>query len=437
MSFSLKSNLLLQHGRIIDPANCLDQKADLLIQNGRIARIEKKISPPKKTRILNVSNQLVVPGLIDMHVHLRDPGFPEKETIKTGCEAAAAGGFTSVACLPNTNPPADSPEIVRKILYKSRNADARVYPIACATKGMAGMEISDTDALLEAGAVGFSDDGLPIESEKIMRDLLERSASNNFAIYPHSEILKITKGGHLNEGLVSKKLHIVGMPSAGESEMNERDIRLVRKTGGRLHILHLSVKRATALVRKAKAEELSVTCETSPHHFTLTDEDVEIYGTAGKMSPPLRSIQDRESILEGLSDGTIDAIATDHAPHTIKEKFQTFTKAPNGILGLETAVGLVFTYLIKPGILSLSDAIAKLTCIPAQILGIQGGTLSLGVPADVTVIDPSKIWTVNASTFKSKSRNTPFHGWTLYGRAVLTILEDRITHQNFKESSTL
>ena len=422
-------DLLLQNGRVIDPANSRDHTADLLIQNGNIARISPRISPPEGTDIIDVSGQIVVPGLIDMHVHLRDPGFPEKETIQTGCEAAAAGGFTTVACLPNTDPPMDSPEIVSEILDKARSADARVYPIACATQKMAGEEIADINALLKAGAVGFSDDGLPIESDAIMRALLERSASEGFAIYPHSEVFELTRGGHMHEGAVSKELGISGMPAEGEAVMNERDIELVRQTRGRLHILHLSVKRAAALVRQAKAEGLPVTCEACPHHIALTDEDVRIFGTTGKMSPPLRSKEDQEAVIEGFVDGTIDAIATDHAPHTNSEKLRAFTEAPNGILGFETALGLVFTRLVHPNILSLQNTIAKLTTEPARILGIEAGTLSPGKPADITVLDPHQTWTVDANTFKSKSRNTPFHGWTLQGRAVLTILGGRITHQ--------
>ncbi len=420
-------DLLLKNGRMIDPANSRDEIADLLIQNGRIAQIQKNISIPG-VQTIDVSGKLVTPGLIDMHVHLRDPGFPEKETIQTGCTSAAAGGFTSVACLPNTNPPMDSPEIVRYVLEQAKTADARVYPIACATEKMQGQRLTNTEALLKAGAVGFSDDGLPIESETLMRDLLERAAANGFAVYPHSEVFALTRGGHMHEGIVSQQLGIKGMPAEGEAQMNQRDIDLVRKTGGRLHILHLSVKRAVDLVRQAKQDGLPVTCEASPHHIALTDEDVRIYGTAGKMSPPLRAKEDQEAVIAGLLGGTIDALATDHAPHTILEKMRTFTEAPNGILGFETAVGVLFTKLVHTNLLSITEVITKLTSTPARILGIEGGTLTIGKPADITVIDPHLQWQVDANTFKSRSRNTPFHGWTLTGRAILTILNGRITH---------
>ena len=422
------TDLLIKNGRILDPANRRDETADLLIQNGRIACIEPDLAI-KGVETIDASGKIVSPGLVDMHVHLRDPGFPKKETIQTGCRAAAAGGFTSVACLPNTDPPIDSPEIVQYIAQRAKHADARVYPIACATEKMQGAKLADTDALLNAGAIGFSDDGLPIESTALMRELLARAEARGFAVYPHAEVFALTRGGHMHKGAVSCELGLKGMPAEGEAGMVERDIDLVRQTGGRLHILHISVKRAVKLVRRAKAEGLPVTCEASPHHIALTDEDVRILGTAGKMSPPLRSKEDRDAVIQGLQDGSIDALATDHAPHTTQEKLRAFADAPNGIVGLETAVGLLLTHLVHTGLLSLSDVIAKLTAEPAHILGIDGGNLSEGKPADIAVIDPDLEWIANANLFKSKSRNTPFHGWTLKGRAVMTILGGRVTYQ--------
>ena len=422
------TDLLIKNGRILDPANRRDETADLLIQNGRIACIEPDLAI-KGVETIDASGKIVSPGLVDMHVHLRDPGFPKKETIQTGCRAAAAGGFTSVACLPNTDPPIDSPEIVQYIAQRAKHADARVYPIACATEKMQGAKLADTDALLNAGAIGFSDDGLPIESTALMRELLARAEARGFAVYPHAEVFALTRGGHMHKGAVSCELGLKGMPAEGEAGMVERDIDLVRQTGGRLHILHISVKRAVKLVRRAKAEGLPVTCEASPHHIALTDEDVRILGTAGKMSPPLRSKEDRDAVIQGLQDGSIDALATDHAPHTTQEKLRAFADAPNGIVGLETAVGVLLTHLVHTGLLSLSDVIAKLTAEPAHILGIDGGNLSEGKPADIAVIDPDLEWIANANLFKSKSRNTPFHGWTLKGRAVMTILGGRVTYQ--------
>ncbi len=422
------TDLLIKNGRILDPANRRDETADLLIQNGRIACIEPDLAI-KGVETIDASGKIVSPGLVDMHVHLRDPGFPKKETIQTGCRAAAAGGFTSVACLPNTDPPIDSPEIVQYIAQRAKHADARVYPIACATEKMQGEKLADTDALLNAGAIGFSDDGLPIESTALMRELLARAEARGFAVYPHAEVFALTRGGHMHKGAVSCELGLKGMPAEGEAGMVERDIDLVRQTGGRLHILHISVKRAVKLVRRAKAEGLPVTCEASPHHIALTDEDVRILGTAGKMSPPLRSKEDRDAVIQGLQDGSIDALATDHAPHTTQEKLRAFADAPNGIVGLETAVGVLLTHLVHTGLLSLSDVIAKLTAEPAHILGIDGGNLSEGKPADIAVIDPDLEWIANANLFKSKSRNTPFHGWTLKGRAVMTVLGGRVTYQ--------
>lgn len=421
--------ILLKNGRVIDPANSVDGPADVLLQDGRVARVFPGIVAPTDADTIDVAGKLVVPGLIDMHVHLREPGFPQKETVASGCRAAAAGGFTAVACLPNTDPPMDSPEVVEQVLSRAESENARVYPIACATRGMAGEEIAETGVLRAAGAVAFSDDGLPVESDTIMRELLTRSETFGFPICPHSEVFELTRGGHMHDGAVSRELGLKGMPAEGEARMVERDIQLVREVGGRLHVLHTSVRRAVDLVRKAKEEGLAVTCEACPHHIALTDEDVRVYGTQGKMSPPLRSADDREAVLEGLADGTIDVLATDHAPHTTEEKLRAFPEAPNGILGLETAVGLLFSRLADTGILSVPDLIAKLTVAPAGVLGVPGGALGEGDRADVTVIDPNMSWVCDANTSQSRSRNTPFHGWTLKGMAILTILGGRITHR--------
>ena len=420
-------SLLLKNGRIIDPGTGTRLSGDLLIEAGVISRVGN-IDETCAAIMLDVSGKLIVPGLIDVHVHLRDPGFPEKETIESGCQAAAAGGFTSVVCLPNTEPPIDSPAVVEQIRAKATTTDARVHIVGCGTVGMAGDEISDTQALLDAGVVGFSDDGLPFESRDIMRELLRRSEESGFVVCPHVEDFRHTRGGHMHEGPVSRRLGLKGMGSEGESAMIERDIELLREVGGKLHILHISVRRSIDLVREAKAEGLSVTTEACPHHFILTDADVPIYGTSGKMSPPLRPTDDREAVLEGLADGTIDIIATDHAPHTTEEKLRYFPEAPNGILGLETAVGSILTSLVEPGILTVEDVIAKMTCIPARLYGLPEGTLETGTSADVTVIDPNRTWRVDATMFRSKSRNTPFHGWTFTGCATTTILGGRITH---------
>ncbi|MBK34278.1 MAG: dihydroorotase [Gemmatimonadetes bacterium] len=423
------STLLLQNGRVIDPANGTNREADVLIQHGRIDRVAPNLPAPPDAHAIDVSGQFVVPGLIDVHVHFRDPGFPEKETIDTGCSAAAAGGFTTVVCMPNTDPPLDSPDGVRDVLKRAASADARLHVVACATAGMAGEALTDTPALLGAGVVGFSDDGLPIESTDLMRELLRRSEEHGFVVCPHVEDFAHTRGGHMHEGDVSRRLGINGMGSEGEAAMVERDIDLVREVGGKLHILHISVRRAIDLVRKAKAEGLGVTSEACPHHFILTDEDVPTLGTAGKMSPPLRSKDDREAVIEGLVDGTIDVISTDHAPHTTEEKLRAFKDAPNGILGLETAVGSTLSELVHTNILNFDRVIDKMTAVPARIYGLDAGTLSEGAPADITVIDLDHEWQIDATTFRSKSSNTPFHGWRYRGRPTATILGGNFTHR--------
>ena len=419
---------LIRGGRVLDPSRNIDQISDVLITDGFIDRIESGIEVPS-AEILDAGGMIVVPGLIDMHVHLRDPGQEHKETISTGCRSAAAGGFTSVVCMPNTSPPIDRPDLLSEVIEKGRDADARVYPIACISAAQKGEQLADLSALRDAGAVAFSDDGFPVGSEKLMSLALEKSASIYCPIAPHVEVKALTSGGHMHDGEVSRSLNIKGMPAEGEAAMIERDVRLLEKIGGRLHILHVSVARAVNLVRDAKRRNLPVTAEATPHHFILTDQAVRDHGTLAKMSPPLRSAEDVEAVRAGLADGTIDAIATDHAPHAADEKSLPFDQAPFGIVGLETALGLTLTHLVVPGILSLGEAISKLTIIPARILGIPGGTLETGTAADLTIINPDLEWTVDPTQFRSKSRNTPFTGWHLKGKAVATFLGGRITHR--------
>ncbi len=421
------NSILIRGGRVLDPSRGFDETADVLIVDGRIARVERGI--PASAEVLDASGKVVVPGLIDIHVHLREPGQAHKETIQTGCRSAAAGGFTSVVCMPNTAPPLDSPELLQGVLDSGRRADARVYPVACITVGQKGEALADLPALRRAGAVAFSDDGFPVGSEDLMRRALEQSARLGCPIAPHEEVKALTAGGHMHDGEVSRALGIPGMPAEGEAGMIERDLRLLEQVGGRLHVLHVSVARAVDLIRDAKRRGLPVTAEACPHHFVLTDEAVRAHGTLAKMSPPLRSAADVEAVMAGLVDGTLDAIATDHAPHAADEKALPFDRAPFGIVGLETALGLTLTHLVTPGILSLSGAISRLTCIPARIMGIPGGTLQAGDVADVAVIDPDLAWTVEPGQFQSKSRNTPFAGWPLRGKAVATLLGGRITYR--------
>lgn len=419
--------ILIKGGRVIDPSRGFDQDVDVLISEGRVVRMGRGIAA--SAEVLDASGKVVVPGLIDIHVHLREPGQEHKETIQTGCRSAAAGGFTCVVCMPNTAPPLDRPGLLREVLDRGRRADARVYPVACITVAQKGEALADLAGLRRAGAVAFSDDGFPVGDEGLMARALEGSARLGCPIAPHEEVKALTAGGHMHEGEVARSLGIRGMPAEGEAGMVERDLRLLGRTGGRLHILHVSVARAVGLIRDAKRRGLPVTAEACPHHFVLTDEAVRAHGTLAKMSPPLRSAEDVEAVREGLRDGTLDAIATDHAPHAADEKGLPFDRAPFGIVGLETALGLTLTHLVAPGILSLSDAIARWTCAPARIMGLPGGGLRVGDVADVTVIDPDLEWTVDPAQFRSKSRNTPFAGWRLRGKAVATLLGGRVTYR--------
>ena len=356
-------------------------------------------------------------------------GNPNTSCADAAMAPRSAPIFTAVVCMPNTSPPLDRPDLLRDIIETGRRADARVYPVACITTGRNGEELADLAALRDAGAVAFSDDGSPLESECLMRRALEESARLGCPIAPHEEIRALTSGGHMHEGEVSRALGTRGMPSEGEAGMIERDLRLLEEVGGGLHVLHVSVGRSVQLIREAKRRGLPVTSEACPHHFVLTDQAVRDRGTQAKMSPPLRTDQDVRAVRSGLADGTIDVIATDHAPHATDEKALPFDRAPFGIVGLETAVGLTMTHLVETGVLSLRDVISRLTHVPAGIFGLPGGSLRVGDPADITIIDPDLEWTVEPSRFRSRSRNTPFGGWRLKGKAVLTLLEGRVTYQ--------
>jgi dihydroorotase len=422
--------LLIQGGRLVDPSQSLDTVGNVLICDGRIVAIGPGAGLEDDVvadEVVDASGLIVTPGLIDMHVHLREPGREEDETIETGAAAAIAGGFTSVACIPNTEPPIDTQAAVEFIHQKAARADAcNVFVVACASKNREGKELAEIGQLVEAGAVAFSDDGAPVYDAELMRRVFEYCRMFNKPFLAHEEVLELTAGGVMHEGLVSMVLGLKGMPAAGEEVMIGRDIALAEVTGGRLHVMHLSTAGGVELVRRAKARGIAVTAEASPHHFTLTDECLRHFDSNYKMSPPLRTAADVEAILEGLADGTIDCIATDHAPHAVEKKMLELDRAPFGILGLETAVGLSITRLIVPGRIDWSRLVAAMSTLPAKILGIDRGTLCVGAIGDVTVIDPNMPWEVDASTFRSKSVNTPFHGWQLTGRAVATIVGGRI-----------
>lgn len=414
--------LLLKHGTLVDPVSGVDEAMDILIVDSRIEKMGKSLSADKSVQEIHLKGKLLAPGFIDMHVHLREPGYEHKETIETGCRAAAAGGFTAVCCMPNTNPCIDDESVARYIQEKGKSVCegiVDVYPIAAATKGRQGTELSPMAELVDAGAVAFSDDGSPIMSAEIMRRALEYSSMYGTPVIQHAEDATLTHGGCMNEGFVSTRLGMPGIPPIAESLMVERDVALVRYIPrSRYHVAHISTKQAIEAVRAAKKEKLSVTCEVTPHHFTLTDEAVMSFDTNTKMNPPLRTREDIEAVKEALRDGTIDVIATDHAPHTIDEKEVEYAMAPFGIVGLETAVGLAMTELVASNVLSIVQLIEKFSTNPRRILSLPPIQIKEGERANLTLLDPTVEWTVDTQLFQSKSRNSPFHGRKLTGRAV-------------------
>lgn len=417
--------LLLKGGRIIDPSQGLDETADLLIKDGKIAQIGK--IEARGAKVIDVSEKIVAPGLIDMHVHLREPGFEHKEDIATGTRAAASGGFTAVACMPNTDPVTDNRSTVEFIMQRARETGAvKVYPIGSLTKKLEGVEMAEIGDMLEGGAVAFSDDAFPIADSGVMRRVMEYCKMFDAAVILHCEDKTLTDGGFMNEGLLATKLGLRGIPHEAEDIPVMRNIMLATLTGCRMHIAHVSTKGSVDIIRRAKEAGAKITCETCPQYFSLTEDAVAGYDTNAKMSPPLRTAGDVKAIKEGLADGTIDVIATDHAPHAIEEKETEFAIAANGMVGLETSVGLVMTELVKPGVINLSNAIKKMSSTPAEILKIQGGSLKTGGIADVTVIDTEAKYTVDPAKFHSKSKNSPLGGRQLTGAPVLTIVGGKI-----------
>ncbi|MEX2116355.1 MAG: dihydroorotase [Bacteroidota bacterium] len=414
--------ILLKNGRLIDPITGRDEATDFLIVDGRIETMGSSIPASKVDKELSLNGKLVVPGLIDMHVHLREPGFEHKETIESGCRSASYGGFTAVCCMPNTNPAIDDESVVRSVREKGKrvcDGVVDVYPIAAATKGRMGKELSPMAELANAGAVGFTDDGSPIMSAEIMRRAFEYSSMYGLPIIQHAEEATMTQGGCMNEGFQSTRLGIRGIPSVAEELMVARDIILLRYVPrARYHVAHVSTRGALELVRKAKQEKLNITCEVTPHHFTLTDAVVESFDTNTKMNPPLRTQDDVEAMKDGLKSGIIDAIASDHAPHTIDEKEVEYTHAPFGIVGLETALGLCVAELVSQDVLTWFELIEKLSTNPRRIVGLPALKIQQGELANLTLIDPEKEWTVDTSAFHSKSKNSPFHGRRLTGKAI-------------------
>jgi dihydroorotase len=420
------SILHLRNGRVICPAQSHDATADLWLDGDRIGGFG---APPKPGRTIDCTGLVVAPGLIDMHVHLREPGREEDETIATGTAAAVAGGVTSVACMPNTEPALDTRDAAEFCILQARRAGhCNVFPVGAVTKKREGKELAEIGKLVAGGAVAFTDDGAPVASAEIMRRALEYCRMFDKAVLVHAEILELTQGGVMAEGEVSVRLGLRGMPAVAEDIMIYRDIVLAELTGGTVHILHVSTAGGVDLIRQGRKRGIRCSGEACPHHFIFTDEALSTYDPNYKMAPPLRTRKDVDAILEGLKDGALTVLATDHAPHAPEKKAREFDQTPNGIIGLETFLPACITHLIEPGVLTWPQMIAKMTTGPAEVLGIDRGTLMPGAVADVTVIDPKACWTVDASKFKSKSRNTPWHGCPMTGRAALTIVGGAIKH---------
>lgn len=420
--------LVIRGGRVVDPSQDLDRKADLVLEDGRVSKLGDKLKVPRGAEEVDASGLVVCPGLIDVHVHLREPGQEHKETVRTGTMAAAAGGFTAVACMANTVPVVDNASVIDLILAQAERAGfARVYPVGAVSKRMEGEELAEVGEMVAAGAAAISDDGLPVAHPELLRRAFLYAQHYGVPLLQHAEDLSLTGDGVMHEGEWSTRLGLPGIPGAAEDSMVARDLMLAGDTGGRYHVQHVSTARSLELIREAKGRGVNVTCEVTPHHLLLTDQGVADSGfsTDFKMKPPLRSEADREALLQGLADGAIDCIASDHAPHHPDEKDVEFSLAPFGILGLETTLSLCLHWLVHGGVISLPRLVELLSTAPARVLGIPGGTLTEGAPADVTLFDPDAEATVDKTRFRSRSRNTPFHGWKLRGKPVATVLGGR------------
>lgn len=422
--------LLIRGGHLVDPRNKVDEKLDILLAGGKVAEIGKNLSPGRGTRVLEAEGKMVVPGLIDMHVHFREPGREDEETVESGCLAAAAAGFTAVAAMPNTDPVTDNQAAIGYIIREAIRAGySRVYPVGAITKNIKGESLAEMGGMVDAGAVAFTDDGNCVASAEIMRKALTYSLIFNVPIIQHCEDPTLVVNGVMNEGIVATRLGLQGIPAESEEIIVYRDCALARLTGARLHVAHISCARSVEVVRKFKAEGVKVTAEVTPHHFSLTEKAVDGYNTNARMAPPLRAEADLKALRGGLADGTIDCIASDHAPHHYDEKEAAFADAPNGVIGLETSFPISYTELVRGGVLDFSTLIRKMSAAPAEILNLPGGSLGKGDPADVTVLDLDTEWVIDKNRFRSKSRNTPFHGRKAAGRAVATIVGGKIVSQ--------
>jgi dihydroorotase len=428
-------SLLIQHGHIVDPGQKIDTIGSLLIADGQISWLgdEKESPPVSDYEVLDAGGLVVCPGFIDLHCHLRQPGFEEKETIASGSRAAARGGFTTICCMPNTNPPLDNQASIDYVKFTvTAEGVVRVLPIGCISKDREGKELAEMAELAEAGVVAFSDDGAPVISSRLMRQAMEYSLAFGLPIIDHCEDTELSRGGQMNEGIIATRLGLGGIPAAAEENAVARDLSLAQLTGARLHIAHVSTGGSVELIRRAKEKGVKVTCEVTPHHLTLTEERVLGYDTNAKVNPPLRTKQDIEALIRGLKEGVIDIVATDHAPHTENDKLCDFALAPSGISGFETALGSLMG-LVHDGQIELSRLIAKLTAEPARIIGSKYGklgTLAIGAPADITIFDPKLEWTVDASKFVSKGKNTPLDGEKLNGKVMATIYQGKMVYKD-------
>ena len=420
-------SLLIQNARVVDPSQKLDEVCDLRVEDGKVAQIGKNLQPAEEQ--LDASGLVLAPGLVDMHVHLRDPGFTQKEDILTGCAAAAAGGFTAIASMPNSNPVCDNPDVIKYILGRAEHADARVYPVAAISKGLKSEEMADFHLLRQAGAVGVSDDGKPVRNKRILLEALHAAQNEGLLVTYHAEDLDIVDGGIMHKGRVSAKLKVRGIDRASEDSDTACILALAQASGTRVHIAHVSTRGSVAIIRDAKRRGVKVTCETGPHYFTLTDEMLLRRDANYRMNPPLREEEDRQAILEGIADGTIDCIITDHAPHTPYEK-EEFESAPNGVIGLETSLAMSMTHLVHAGVITLPRLIELMSWTPAKLLGIPGGTLKAGSAADLVLFDPDEHWVVDREKFHSKARNTCFDKAKVTGRVKRTMMGGRWTYQS-------
>jgi len=415
-------SIVIKNGRVIDPASQTDRTADVLIVDGRIAGVAPNLSSPK-AEVFDATGLIVAPGFIDMHVHLREPGFEHAENIESGSRAAAAGGFTSICCMPNTKPVNDSPMVTSYIVERARSqALVNVFPIGAITKGSAGEELAAIGAMKAAGAVAISDDGMPVMNSRVMRRAMEFAKSYDLPVIDHCEDLNLSAGGDMHEGIKSVRWGLRGIPAASEDVMVARDLLLAQLTGARYHVAHISTRNAVAMVAQARQHGLQVTCEATPHHFALTDEEMLPYDSNYKMKPPLRSCSHRSAVLDGIAAGTIDVIATDHAPHAGSDKMQEFERCPFGIIGLETALALALEDLVAPGKITLNRLIELFTTGPEKVMRLGRGTLAPGAPGDVTVFSTDVSWTYDLNQSHSRSRNSPFGGRSFRGGPVATVV---------------